>query len=159
MAGREHRYRVTVEWTGNTGTGTAGYRTYERRHEIGTPAMAKPAIPGSSDPAFRGDAARWNPEELLLASLSACHQLWYLHLCADAGIVVTGYVDRAEGTMVEEASGAGQFSRVVLRPTVTVAPGADVARARALHHDAHAMCYVARSVNFPVEHEPEIRTE
>jgi organic hydroperoxide reductase OsmC/OhrA len=158
MAGREHRYQVTVEWTGNTGTGTAGYRTYERRHEIGAPGSAKPGIPGSSDPAFRGDAARWNPEELLVASLSTCHQLWYLHLCADAGVVVTAYVDRAEGTMVEEASGAGQFTRVVLRPTVTVAPGADVARARALHADAHAMCYVARSVNFPVEHEPEIRT-
>jgi organic hydroperoxide reductase OsmC/OhrA len=159
MAGREHRYQVTVEWAGNTGTGTAGYRTYERRHEIRAPGAPKPAIPGSSDPAFRGDPTRWNPEELLLASLSACHQLWYLHLCADAGVVVTAYVDRAEGTMVEEASGAGQFSRVVLRPTVTLAPGADVARARALHHDAHAMCYVARSVNFPVEHEPEIRTD
>jgi organic hydroperoxide reductase OsmC/OhrA len=159
MAGREHRYQVTVEWTGNTGTGTAGYRTYERRHEIRAPGAPKPPIPGSSDPAFRGDPTRWNPEELLLASLSACHQLWYLHLCADAGVVVTAYVDRAEGTMVEEGSGAGQFSRVVLRPTVTLAPGADVARARALHHDAHAMCYIARSVSFPVEHEPETRTE
>ena len=158
MAGREHRYQVTVEWTGNTGTGTAGYRTYERRHEIGVAGSPKPDIPGSSDPAFRGDAARWNPEELLVASLSACHQLWYLHLCADAGVVVTAYRDIAEGTMVEEATGAGQFTRVVLRPVVTVAAGADVARARALHHDAHAMCYIARSVTFPVEHEPEIRT-
>ena len=158
MAGREHRYQVTVEWTGNTGTGTAGYRTYERRHEISAPKAPKPPIPGSSDPAFRGDGARWNPEELLVASLSACHQLWYLHLCADAGVVVTAYVDRAEGTMVEDATGAGQFTRVVLRPAVTVAAGADVARARALHHDAHAMCYIARSVSFPVEHEPEIRT-
>jgi organic hydroperoxide reductase OsmC/OhrA len=159
MAGREHRYQVTVEWTGNTGTGTAGYRTYDRRHEIVAPGSPKPDIPGSSDPAFRGDAARWNPEELLLASLSACHQLWYLHLCADAGVVVTAYVDRAEGTMVEEATGAGQFSRVVLRPVVTLAAGTDVARARALHHDAHAMCYIARSVNFPVDHEPVIHTD
>jgi organic hydroperoxide reductase OsmC/OhrA len=158
MAGREHRYQVTVEWTGNTGTGTAGYRSYERRHEIRVPGAAKPGIPGSSDPTFRGDAARWNPEELLVASLSACHQLWYLHLCADAGVVVTAYVDRAEGTMVEEASGAGRFTRVLLRPTVTLARGADVARARALHADAHAMCYIARSMNFPVEHEPEIHT-
>lgn len=159
MAAREHRYTVIVEWTGNTGSGTAGYRTYERRHEIGAPAGAKPVIPGSSDPSFRGDAARWNPEELLVASLSACHQLWYLHLCADAGVVVTAYVDRAEGTMVEEPSGAGRFSRVVLRPVVTVAADADVARAHALHHDAHAMCFIARSMNFPVDHEPEIRTE
>ena len=158
MAGREHHYHVTVAWTGNTGSGTAGYRGYERRHEIHVRGSAKPHIPGSSDPTFRGDAARWNPEELLVASLSACHELWYLHLCADAGVVVTAYVDHAEGTMVEDASGAGRFTRVVLRPIVTVAAGADVARARALHGDAHAMCYVARSVNFPVEHEPEIHT-
>jgi organic hydroperoxide reductase OsmC/OhrA len=159
MAGREHRYHVTVEWTGNTGTGTAGYRTYERRHEITASGSAKPGIPGSSDPAFRGDPARWNPEELLVASLSACHQLWYLHLCADAGVVVTAYVDRAEGTMIEDAAGAGQFSRVVLRPVVTVTAETDLARARALHHEAHAMCYIARSVSFPVEHEPEVHAE
>jgi organic hydroperoxide reductase OsmC/OhrA len=158
MAGREHRYQVTVEWTGNTGTGTSTYRAYERRHDISASGSAKPDIPGSSDPAFRGDAARWNPEELLVASLSACHQLWYLHLCADAGVVVTAYVDRAEGTMIEEATGAGQFSRVVLRPVVTVSAGSDLARARALHHEAHAMCYIARSVSFPVEHEPEVHT-
>jgi organic hydroperoxide reductase OsmC/OhrA len=158
MAGREHRYHVTVEWTGNTGAGTSSYRAYERRHEISAPDSAKPVIPGSSDPAFRGDAARWNPEELLVASLSACHQLWYLHLCADAGVVVTAYVDRAEGTMLEDAAGAGQFTRVVLRPVVTVAAGVDVERARALHHEAHARCYIARSVRFPVEHEPEILT-
>jgi organic hydroperoxide reductase OsmC/OhrA len=158
MAGREHRYEVTVEWTGNTGTGTAGYRTYDRRHDIGAPGSSKPTIPGSSDPSFRGDRQRWNPEELLVASLSACHQLWYLHLCADAGVVVTAYVDRAEGTMIEDATGAGQFSRVLLRPLVTVVEGTDMARARALHDQAHAMCFVARSVRFPVEHEPELRT-
>jgi organic hydroperoxide reductase OsmC/OhrA len=159
MAGREHRYDVVVEWTGNTGTGTAGYRTYDRRHEIDAPDSSKPAIPGSSDPAFRGDRTRWNPEELLVASLAACHQLWYLHLCAEAGVVVIAYVDRAEGTMIEEATGAGQFSRVVLRPLVTVAEGTDLARARALHADAHAKCFIARSVRFPVEHEPEFREE
>ena len=157
MTGKEHRYAATVEWTGNTGTGTASYRTYERRHEISAPDTAKPAIPGTSDPAFRGDRARWNPEELLVASLSACHQLWYLHLCADAGVIVTAYIDRAEGTMVEDADGSGRFTRVVLRPLVTVAPGTDVERARALHDRAHAVCYIARSVDFPVEHEPEIR--
>lgn len=154
---REHRYPVLVEWTGNTGAGTAGYRGYERRHEITAPGLPKPAIPGSSDPAFRGDRARWNPEELLVAALAACHQLWYLHLCADAGIVVTGYVDRAEGAMAEEPDGGGRFQRVVLRPSVTVAPGSDVARARALHDRAHALCFIARSVSFPVQHEPDVR--
>jgi organic hydroperoxide reductase OsmC/OhrA len=159
MAAKEHRYAVTVEWTGNTGTGTAGYRAYERRHEIGAAAASKPLILGSSDPAFRGDAARWNPEELLVASLSACHQLWYLHLCADAGVIVTGYLDRAEGTMTEEADGGGHFTHVVLRPVVTITRDSDAERARALHARAHALCYIARSVSFPVTHEPEIRTE
>jgi organic hydroperoxide reductase OsmC/OhrA len=153
---REHRYTVAVEWTGNTGTGTSGYRAYERRHELSVPGGAKPPIPGSSDPAFRGDRARWNPEELFVASLAGCHQLWYLHLCADAGVVVTGYVDRAEGVMVEDADGGGRFERVVLRPKVTLAPGSDVARARELHALAHARCFVAGSVRFPVTHEPEV---
>jgi organic hydroperoxide reductase OsmC/OhrA len=157
MTPRQHRYEVAVEWTGNTGTGTASYRGYERAHEIAAPGTPKPPIPGSSDPSFRGDRARWNPEELLVASVSACHQLWYLHLCADAGIVLTAYVDRAEGTMVETEDGGGHFTRVVLRPVATLAPGSDVERARALHAEAHRLCYIATSVNFPVEHEPEFR--
>ena len=156
MATIQHHYELTVEWTGNTGAGTAGYRAYERRHEITSPTAAKPVIAGSSDPAFRGDRERWNPEELLVASLSACHQLWYLHLCAEAGIVVTAYVDRAEGTMAEEPDGSGRFTSVVLHPAVTVAHGSDVERARALHDDAHTLCYIARSVAFPVRHEPAI---
>lgn len=157
MATKEHRYAVAVEWTGNTGTGTAGYRAYERSHEISAPGQPKAPIPGSSDPAFRGDPARWNPEELLVAALSACHKLAYLHLCAVAGVVVTEYVDRAEGWMTEGADGGGRFRRVVLRPVVTLAPGSDAERARALHRDAHRLCFIASSVNFPVEHEPEIR--
>jgi len=157
MSRKEHHYTVAVEWTGNTGVGTAGYRAYERRHEITAPGAPKPGIPGSSDPHFRGDPARWNPEELLVAALATCHKLWYLHLCAEAGVVVTSYTDRAEGLMVEDASGGGRFHRVLLRPVVMVAPGSDVARAHALHERAHALCFVANSVNFPVEHEPEVR--
>jgi organic hydroperoxide reductase OsmC/OhrA len=152
---RTHRYAVTVQWTGNTGTGTSGYRSYERQHEISA-GTEKPLIPGSSDPAFRGDPARWNPEELLVAALSACHKLWYLHLCAEAGIIVLAYVDHAEGVMQETTDGSGHFERVVLRPQLTVAPGSDMARARELHDAAHAKCFLARSVNFPVQHEPKI---
>src|ERR1700722_16738695 len=124
--GKTHHYKVTVEWTGNTGSGTSGYKAYERRHEISA-GTKKPAIPGSSDPNFHGDAARWNPEELLVASLSACHKLWYLHLCSEARIVVTAYVDHAEGVMEETADGSGRFARVVLHPQVTLAPGAGIA--------------------------------
>jgi len=152
---RSHRYTVTVEWTGNRGEGTAGYRAYDRAHRIS--CGDKPVLEGSSDPAFRGDAARWNPEELLVASLSACHQLWYLHLAAEAGVVVTAYVDAAEGEMAEAADGGGAFTRVTLRPRVTVAAGDDAARlARQLHEEAHRLCFIARSVNFPVLCEPEV---
>ena len=155
MSGKTHRYEVTMEWTGNTGAGTAAYRAYERSHEI--TAGDKPPIPGSSDPVFRGDPARWNPEELLVAALSACHQLVYLHRCAEAGIVVTAYIDRAEGVMVEDDKGGGRFERVVLRPLVTIAPGGDEALALELHHMAAEQCYIASSVNFPVDHDPQIR--
>jgi len=152
---KTHRYAVLVAWTGNTGTGTSSYRSYSRNHEISA-GPAKPAIPSSADPAFRGDPTRWNPEELLVASLSACHQLWYLHLCADAGIIILTYTDQAEGQMEETPGGAAQFTRVILHPRVTLAPGSDLEKARGLHHTAHAKCFIARSVNFPVEHQPEI---
>ena len=156
MAGRKHTYRISLEWTGNTGTGTSDYRAYSRDHTIR--AGAKPALPGSSDPAFRGDSARWNPEELLVAALSACHQLAYLHLCATHGITVTAYRDEAEGEMVENADG-GRFTRVVLKPEVLVRAGDDVGLAARLHHDAHQRCFIASSINFPVACEPNISEE
>lgn len=148
---RTHRYQTTLTWQGNLGDGTRDYRGYGRDHTIAAPGKAD--IAGSSDPAFAGDAARWNPEELLVASLSSCHMLWYLHLAASAKIVVTQYEDDAEGIMEESARG-GRFVRVVLRPRVTVTPPGDAPRARALHRDAHAKCFIANSVNFPVECEP-----
>lgn len=153
MAHGEHTYRVEVRWTGNLGSGTSGYSAYARDHAIA--ADGKPDIPGSSDPAFRGDAKRWNPEELLVASASACHKLWYLHLCADAGIVVLDYVDNAQGTMVE-GPGQGRFTGIVLRPRVTIRAGGDPSKAERLHHAAHQKCYIANSVNFPIACEPTI---
>ena len=154
-APREHAYTVTVTWTGNNGSGTSAYRAYARRHEI--KAVGKAAIPASSDLAFRGDASRYNPEELLVASLSSCHMLWYLHLCAVNGVVVVSYEDCAEGVMVEQPGGEGRFTEVVLAPEIVLAPGSDPSRAHALHAEAHAKCFVANSVNFPVRHEPVIR--
>jgi len=150
----EHTYQVLVEWTGDRGTGTSDYRAYGRDHTVS--AGAKPPIAGSSDPAFRGDAARWNPEELLLAAVSACHKLWYLHLCAVNGITVRAYRDQATGTMVEDAATGGRFTGAVLHPRVTIGPNDDSALAVRLHHDAHAKCFVANSVNFPIVVEPEI---
>lgn len=157
MSGRAHHYATTVTWTGNRGEGTRSYRGYGRDHVI--EAAGKPPIEGSSDPAFRGDAACWNPEETLVASLSACHMLWYLHVAATAGIVVTAYTDAAEGTMAEDADGGGHFTAVTLRPRVTIAAGGDPAHAAALHEEAHAKCFIARSVNFPVGCAPEITVE
>ena len=155
MAHREHKYPVTVTWTGNAGTGTSGYKAYRRDHAI--ESAGKPPIPGSSDPTFLGDKTRWNPEDLLVASTSACHKLWYLHLCAEAGIAVLAYVDEAEGTMVEGEK--GRFTQIVLRPRVTVRAGDDVELAQRLHHHAHEQCFIANSLNFPVRCEASIRTE
>lgn len=153
MAHGEHKYRVSVQWTGNRGTGTSGYREYGRDHVIR--AGNKPDIPGSSDPAFRGDATRWNPEDLLVASTSACHKLWYLHLCSDAGVRVVEYLDDAEGAMLDGPD-RGRFTEIVLRPRVVIRRGDDRALALELHHKAHAQCYVANSVNFPIRCEPTV---
>lgn len=147
---RQHRYAVRTTWRGET----RDYKSYSREHlsEIAD----KPALTLSADPAFRGDANRHNPEDLLVAALSSCHMLWYLHLCAAKGIVVTAYEDDAEGTMAEEP-GNGHFAEVVLRPVVTITADSDAARAEALHERAHAECFVANSVNFPVRCDPTIR--
>ncbi|WP_341715686.1 OsmC family protein [Micromonospora sp. FIMYZ51] len=151
-----HTYQTTVTWTGNLGTGTSGYRDYRRDHDITTDG--RPTIPGSSDPTFRGTPTRWNPEQLLLAALSQCHLLAYLHLCADNGIVVTDYTDNATGTMTTDATGNGHFTEVTLRPRVTVADPTTIDAATALHDQAHHVCFIANSVNFPVRHEPVTST-
>jgi organic hydroperoxide reductase OsmC/OhrA len=152
---RTHQYRITSRWTGNLGAGTTAYAAYSRAHEC-TGAGKSVAIPGSSDPAFRGDPARYNPEELLVAALASCHMLWVLHFCADAGIVVTEYIDEAAGEMVEHADGSGEMTRVVLRPRLRITDIGRAAELAAIHHRAHAVCCMARSVRFPVEHEPVV---
>lgn len=149
---KTHTYDLEILWTGNDGEGTQTYRSYRRDHEIR--AAGRPVLATSSDPAFRGDTSRYNPEQLLVAALSSCHLLWYLHLCAVNHIVVHAYCDDAHGEMAENADGSGQFTRVVLRPRVKIT--GDPEKARALHAEAHRYCFIARSVNFPVETEPLI---
>lgn len=151
---KKHHYNISTQWTGNKGEGTSGYTAYERAHNIS--ALGKEIINASSDPAFRGDAGRYNPEELLVASLSSCHMLWYLHLCADSGVVVTAYEDDAGGTM-EENEGGGRFVEVVLRPRVTVLHQSMIEKAISLHSIAHEKCFIANSVNFPVKHQPTVQ--
>jgi organic hydroperoxide reductase OsmC/OhrA len=151
---KQHNYELQVEWTGNTGEGTKTYRSYTRDYTI--TAAAKPQILGSSDPSFRGDPSRYNPEDLLVASLSACHMLSYLHLCAVNHITVLDYHDAALGLMEENSDGSAQFTRVALQPTVTISPGDDSAKAHNLHAEAHHLCFIARSVNFTVDVTPTI---
>lgn len=146
-----HNYQLKLEWTGNQGTGTSSYRAYSRDHDYSSPGKLV-NIPGSSDPAFRGDPTRYNPEELLLASVASCHMLWFLHLCSANDIIVTSYIDDPQGEMVEQANGSGHFTNITLYPQVKVAEEAMIAQVDALHKQAHELCFIANSVNFPVHH-------
>lgn len=151
-----HQYQCKTTWIGNRGTGTSEYKAYDRNHDIAIDG--KQTLLCSSDPSFRGDRTRQNPEELLLASLSSCHMLWYLHLAATNGVVVTEYSDEASAVMEENHDGSGQFKEVKLKPKVTVTEKHMVEKANSLHHQANKMCFIARSVNFPVHHEPTAHT-
>ena len=152
-----HVFHTTLRWTGNLGTGTSSYRAYGRDYELSAP-QKNSTIAGSSAKTYRGDDARYNPEDLLVAALSACHMLAYLHLCADAGIVVTGYEDSAEGTMRTHPDGSGEFVDVTLRPHVQITDAARSAEADALHERAHEVCFIARSVNCPVRCKATVST-
>ncbi len=150
--GREHNYNISITWTGNRGTGTSDYRAYDRNHTI--QAVDKAEIAGSSDPAFRGDKTRYNPEEFMVAALSTCHMLSYLHVCVVNGVVVTDYKDNATGTMAETPDGGGHFTEVMLNPVVTVKDASMIDKANELHHKASELCFIASSINFPVKHSP-----
>ena len=152
-----HIYKTDLIWTGNNGEGTKTYKGYSRSHEISV--EGKPIIVASSDPNFNGDAQSYNPEEMLVASLSSCHMLWYLHLCSQAKIVVTDYVDKATGKMVETADGGGHFTEVVLKPRVCISKESDAVKAEEFHVRAHELCFIANSVKFPVRAEPQISVE
>ena len=149
---KQHHYNATIVWTGNNGTGTDNYKSYERSHKI--IIENKSDILCSSDPAFRGDKTKHNPEELLLSVVSSCHMLWYLHLCSEAGVVVVDYTDSATGIMDEGSNGNGRFTKVTLNPVVTVTENTMVDKANELHKKANELCFIANSVNFPVTHHP-----
>lgn len=148
----QHHYKATIKWTGNIGTGTDNYRNYERSHQI--IIDDKVEISGSSDPAFRGDKNKHNPEDLLVSALSSCHMLWYLHLCSEAGVIVTDYIDNVTGVMIETSNGGGHFIEVTLNPIVTVTKKSMINKANELHKKANELCFIANSVNFPVKHNP-----
>ncbi|WP_421706729.1 OsmC family protein [Algihabitans sp.] len=152
-----HSYEATVTWSAAEQGPTRDYKSYGRGYRVSI--AGRPDLLGSSDPAFRGDASRHNPEDLLLAALSGCHLLWYLHLCSTSGLLVLDYSDRATAEMEMESGGGGQFVSAVLRPQVTIAAGGDLHLAEALHAKAAENCFIARSVNFPVRHEPNVSLE
>jgi organic hydroperoxide reductase OsmC/OhrA len=148
---KHHFYTLKIQWTGNRGEGTAAYDAYERSHTISI--EHKLEIFASADTPFRGDQNKPNPEDFFLASLSSCHMLWFLHLCADAGIVVVDYVDHPTATLLQQNDGSGYFTEVVLHPTVAVSEEAMIEKADALHTKANEKCFIANSVNFKVKHE------
>lgn len=154
---RQHNYSATIKWTGNKGKGTSNYKEFERSHTISI--NNKPDILCSSDPAFLGDKTKYNPEELLLASLSSCHMLWYLHLCSESNIVLTKYIDNPTGIMIEKQNGSGYFSEVSLNPTIIVTENSMIEKAVELHKKANELCFIANSVNFKVFHNPSCLTE
>ena len=152
-----HQYNTLLHWTGNSGKGTENYRAYERSYTVSV--NGKPELAGSSDPAFRGDPAKYNPEEMLVAALSACHMLSFLHFCSAAGVIVVDYSDSASGTMEETKEGNGKFTAVVLKPNVVVKEASMIEKVNALHVKAHQYCFIANSCNFPVLHQPVCTTQ
>lgn len=152
MSAKEHTYTVNLNWTGNLGEGTKKYTGYSRDHEI--QANGKPLILGSSDSSFRGDPARYNPEDLFVSTLSSCHMLWFLHLCTVNKITVVAYEDNPKGIMIEDEKGSGRFKTVTLFPSVVIKEKEKIALANQLHHQAHEYCFIANSVNFEVLCEP-----
>lgn len=151
---KEHIYNIGLKWTGNIGKGTESYRAYERSHIISV--EGKQPIDGSSDPSFRGDKTKYNPEEMFVASLSSCHMLWFLHFCSDASIIVLEYSDAAIGKMIESDDGNGKFSEVILKPNVVVKEKWMIEKTEALHEKANRFCFIANSCNFPVKHQASV---
>lgn len=151
---KNHLFFSSIVWTGNLGSGTDTYTTYSRSHTVSS--VSKESIHCSSDPMFRGDASKYNPEELFLSSISSCHMLWYLHLCADAKIVVVEYKDDCEGILKLDEHSLGKFEHITLRPTIIISEVAKIEKAKELHQLAHKFCFIAQSLNVHVSIEPTI---
>ncbi len=153
----DHHYTIELDWTGNRGTGTSAYGAYSRDHMVSV--EGKPPVPGSSDPAFMGDAARYNPEDMFLASIASCHMLWFLHLASAAGITVTAYRDRASGVMKTNPDGSGEFTSVTLSPAVVITDARRSEEAKSMHDKVGSLCFIARSVKVPIYHKVRVTVE
>lgn len=155
---KKHNYQIKVKWTGNEGNGTLDYKSYNRNHEISSDGKYDGII-GSSDPSFLGDKTKYNPEDLFISSISACHMLWYLHLCSTNKIVVTEYIDNATGIMEETKNGSGKFTEITLNPSVKITNADLIKKANELHSNANKMCFIANSCNFKIKHNPKTTAE
>ena len=145
-----HNYELYLKWDGNRGTGTVDYKSYDRTYTV--QIENKSILHGSADPTFRGDKTKYNPEDMLLAALSSCHMMSYLHVCAVGGVIVLDYSDNAVGEMVTTSDGAGHFTSVTLNPVVVVADESMIEKANLYHEKANQLCFIANSVNFLVKH-------
>ena len=168
-----HYFEARLSWTGASAAGSPSVASEAGRtdgthftrvvipgggREFRGDVAGKPSLFLSAAPEYRGDASRHNPEDLLVLSLATCHALAYLSLCAKCRLEVKSYEDHPLGEL-KKHDGAIRFTKVTLRPRVVFAPGADLARAEALHADARRFCFIANSVAFPVEHVPELSVE
>jgi organic hydroperoxide reductase OsmC/OhrA len=148
-----HRYTASCEWQGSTG---AGYQAYSRAHDADAlPAEATLRL--SSDPAFGGDPALVNPEQLLVLAAASCQLLSFLAVAARARIDVVDYQDDAEGEMPEDDPPL-RITRITLRPRVTIRGDVDESRVRHLVEVAHRECFIANSLKTDVVVEPEVVT-
>ena len=156
-----HAFETHLRWPADPAQALPPAPAFSRNSVLSAPG--KKEVAGSAPAVFGGDAARYNPEELLLMALSECHMLTYLAVAAKRNLSILAYEDRATGTLGLGTNGIksgplGKMSmqQVTLRPRVTVAKGTDLAEALAIHERAHANCFIANSVNFPVRHEAQI---
>lgn len=153
----KHHYSVNIKWTGNKGSGTENYKNYNRDFNLAV--QGKTDILGSADSAFLGNKTKHNPEDFLVSAVSSCHMLWYLHLCAESGVIVTDYRDCARGIMEENGIEGGKFTEITLNPVVIVTDKKMIEKASELHSKANELCFIANSLNFKISHNAVIKAE
>jgi len=148
---KEHHYTAVCSWRGSTGL---GYEQYSRTHEMSAPP-AKAHLKMSSDPAFRGDPALLNPEQLLVLAAASCQMLSFLAVAARKRLNVVEYEDRAEGFMPEDDKPI-RITRITLHPRIVFEGPTDPDAANHAVELAHQQCFIANSLKTDIRIDPEI---
>jgi organic hydroperoxide reductase OsmC/OhrA len=146
-----NKFNVGLTWLSQNKNFT--YNEYSREYTIH--AEGKPELIGTAAPEYKGSHEHYNPEDMLIASLSACHMLSYLALAANSKIQVLSYQDQAEGSLIKDGMSM-KFNEVILKPHVVISQDSDQEKALSLHDKAHHICFIANSVNFSVLIQPQI---